>query len=102
MIEQHLRILYSKVKVGYLLARLRELRRQWIECNRQARAPAPQGADWYYRPEMFGFPPDGERALRHEGSGGDPDMEKTKPVDQNPPGRSAQNGSSRHGRSEIG
>ena len=31
MIEQHLRIIYSKVKVGCFLARLRELRRQWEE-----------------------------------------------------------------------
>ena len=29
MIEQHLRIIYSKVKVGYFLARLRELRQKW-------------------------------------------------------------------------
>jgi hypothetical protein len=31
MIEQHLRIIYSKVKVGGFLARLRELRRKWEE-----------------------------------------------------------------------
>ena len=29
MIEQHLRIIYSKVKVGYFLARIRELRQKW-------------------------------------------------------------------------
>ena len=29
MIEQHLRIIHSKVRVGYFLARLRELRQQW-------------------------------------------------------------------------
>lgn len=31
LIEQHLRIIYSKVKVGYFLARLRELRQTWQE-----------------------------------------------------------------------
>jgi hypothetical protein len=30
-IEQHLRIIYSNVKVGCFLPRLRELRRQWEE-----------------------------------------------------------------------
>jgi hypothetical protein len=45
-IEQHLRIIYSKVKVGYLLAHLRQLRRKWDERPPGGAAlPGPAGGD---------------------------------------------------------
>ena len=48
-IDQHLRIIDSKVKVGYLLARLRELRRQWRERSGETvflPEPQPEGGDY--------------------------------------------------------
>ncbi|MFH1921251.1 MAG: hypothetical protein ABIP48_15395 [Planctomycetota bacterium] len=59
VIEQHLRIIYSKVKVGYLLARLRELRQQWQERTRAILPEPPEPADSPYWPAMFDPPPDG-------------------------------------------
>ncbi|MFH1269081.1 MAG: hypothetical protein ABIK89_25420 [Planctomycetota bacterium] len=59
VIEQHLRIIYSKVKVGYLLARLRELRQQWQERTRASRPEPPEPAGPPYWPAMFDPPPDG-------------------------------------------
>ena len=48
VIEQHLRIIYSKVKVGYLLARLRELRHKLREDSEDAASlpEAPLEGGW--------------------------------------------------------
>ena len=45
-IDQHLRIIDSKVKLGYLLIRLRELRRRWPEGSRGLRSLPKPATSW--------------------------------------------------------
>jgi hypothetical protein len=85
-IEQHLRILYAKVKVGHFLARVRELRDKShrgsaapISARRQPASPRRSTAAPGATPRNARPPGKSQRNDR-----GPPNTEKRKPVDQTP------------------
>ena len=72
-IDQHLRIIYSKVKVGYLLARLRELRQKLGE-------DAEDGSSFPEVPSEGGRRP-AEGGLQSPNPGGSPALDPSHPDD---------------------